>query len=150
MYEQGIMGRGCVETVASLAFCANIEPELFGDLGRLLLSLRNIIDGRGNGAYQEALASLGTLWNQSNDPNRMWSGVHKRHIMERQLWRLQDFRDGGGFGYWVELFFLMNSQILQIQLPAMRSVASGRAGLRGMRAVVCGSAAISDASVSKC
>ncbi|KAH9009620.1 hypothetical protein EDB84DRAFT_1571104 [Lactarius hengduanensis] len=43
--------------------------------------------------------------------------------MERQLWRLQDFRDGGGFGYWVELFFLMSSQILQIQLPPDASYA---------------------------
>ena len=31
--------RGCVETAASLVICADIKPELFGDLGRLLLPL---------------------------------------------------------------------------------------------------------------
>ncbi|KAH9009422.1 hypothetical protein EDB83DRAFT_2453781 [Lactarius deliciosus] len=36
--------------------------------------------------------------------------------MERQLWRLQDFRDGGGFGYWVELFFLVTQQLLTVPL----------------------------------
>jgi len=36
--------------------------------------------------------------------------------MERQLWRLQDLRDGGGFGYWVELFFLVTGQLLTIKL----------------------------------
>ncbi|KAH9036521.1 hypothetical protein EDB85DRAFT_1940465 [Lactarius pseudohatsudake] len=36
--------------------------------------------------------------------------------MERQLWRLQDFRDGGGFGYWVEYFFLVTQQHLYIPL----------------------------------
>jgi len=32
--------------------------------------------------------------------------------MERQLWRLQDLRDGGGFGFLVELFFLALAQLL--------------------------------------
>ncbi|KAH8984563.1 hypothetical protein EDB86DRAFT_2962613 [Lactarius hatsudake] len=36
--------------------------------------------------------------------------------MERQLWRLQDLRDGGGFGYWVELFFLMANPLTHIPL----------------------------------
>ncbi|KAH9011886.1 hypothetical protein EDB84DRAFT_1538150, partial [Lactarius hengduanensis] len=31
--------RGCVETVASLVFCADVKLELFGDLGRLLREL---------------------------------------------------------------------------------------------------------------
>ncbi|KAI9455666.1 hypothetical protein BJY52DRAFT_1279056, partial [Lactarius psammicola] len=34
--------RGCIETVASLVFCANIKPELFGDLGRLLGELGRV------------------------------------------------------------------------------------------------------------
>jgi hypothetical protein len=32
--------------------------------------------------------------------------------MERQLWRLQDLRDGGGFGFSVELFFLSLAQLI--------------------------------------
>jgi hypothetical protein len=32
--------------------------------------------------------------------------------MQRQLWRLQDLRDGGGLGFTVELFFLALSQLL--------------------------------------
>ncbi|KAH8989953.1 hypothetical protein EDB86DRAFT_2941736, partial [Lactarius hatsudake] len=32
--------------------------------------------------------------------------------MTRQLWRLQDLRDGGGLGFTVELFFLSLRQIL--------------------------------------
>ncbi|KAH9036524.1 hypothetical protein EDB85DRAFT_1940506 [Lactarius pseudohatsudake] len=37
--------------------------------------------------------------------------------MERQLYRLQDFRDSGGFGYWVEFLFLVTEQHLYIALP---------------------------------
>ena len=35
--------RGCAETAASLVFCADIKPELFGDLGRLLLPLHDFL-----------------------------------------------------------------------------------------------------------
>ena len=74
---------------------------------RLLCSyapkLRDIIDGRGNGVYQEVLESLRTLW---DDADRGRSIVHQGHLIERQLWRLQDLRDGSGFGFSVELFFL--------------------------------------------
>jgi hypothetical protein len=34
--------------------------------------------------------------------------------MKRQLWRLQDLRDGGGLGYMIELFFLSLRQLLSI------------------------------------
>ncbi|KAH9036514.1 hypothetical protein EDB85DRAFT_761296 [Lactarius pseudohatsudake] len=85
---------------------------------RLLCSysskLRDIIDGQNNGAYQEILESLGTLWGESD--KYKWSGVRQRHLMERQLWRLQDFRDGGGFGFWVEVFFLVTQQLFHVQL----------------------------------
>ena len=89
---------------------------------RLLCSysskLRDIIDGRGNGAYQEILESLGILWAESDKPNnRNWSVVCRRHLMERQLWRLQDLRDGGGFGFGVEFLFLVIRQLLTIPLP---------------------------------
>jgi len=72
--------------------------------------LRDIMDGRGNGAYKEILESMKTLSDTGHerrvrlDPVRPVMG--QRHVMERQLWRLQDLRDGGGFGYSIERFFL--------------------------------------------
>ena len=86
---------------------------------RLLCSysskLRDIVNGQSNGAYQEILDSLRTLWDES-DKRRNWSGVHLRHLMERQLWRLQDLRDGGGFGLWVELYFLVIQPLIIMPL----------------------------------
>jgi hypothetical protein len=76
--------------------------------------LRDIIDRRSDDTYQEILNSLGTLWDESD--NRYWSVVHRRHLMERQLWRLQDLRDGGGFGFWVESMFLVVEQLGLIPL----------------------------------
>ncbi|KAH8984554.1 hypothetical protein EDB86DRAFT_142192 [Lactarius hatsudake] len=90
---------------------------------RLLCSysskLRDIIDGRGDGTYKETLDSLGVLWRKADDHsgNRSGpSGICKRRLMERQLYRLQDFRDGGGLGFLIELFFLMAHQLLFIPL----------------------------------
>jgi hypothetical protein len=87
---------------------------------RLLCSyssaLRDIINGRDNGTYEEIRKSLMTLWGEADNPNSRWRGVHRRHLMVRQLWRLQDLRDGGGFGFWVELFFLAVSQLTTIPL----------------------------------
>jgi hypothetical protein len=85
---------------------------------RLLCSysskLRDIVNGQGDSAYQETLESLGTLWGESD--NSSWSGICYGHLMERQLWRLQDLRDGGGFGYWVEFCLLVVQQLLLIPL----------------------------------
>ncbi|KAH9052778.1 hypothetical protein EDB87DRAFT_344207 [Lactarius vividus] len=78
--------------------------------------LRDIIDGRGDGTYKEMLESLGALWSNSEDHNGTRSSIRKRRLMERQLYRLQDFRDGGGFGFFIELFFLMAHQLLFIPL----------------------------------
>ena len=87
---------------------------------RLLCSyspkLRDVIDKRGNGAYEEILESLETLWGESD--KRCWSGIRRRRLMERQLWRLQDLRDGGGFGFWVEFLFLVVQQLLNIPLSS--------------------------------
>jgi len=75
--------------------------------------LRDIGNGRGNGAYQEILESMKTLSPDTGpehpdserlDPECPVMG--QRHVMERQLWRLQDLRDGVGFGYSIERFFL--------------------------------------------
>ena len=87
---------------------------------RLLCSfssaLRDIIDGRSNGIYEEILNSLKTLWAEADGPQSTWMAVHRRHLMVRQLWRLQDLRDGGGFGFWVELFFPVIWQLMTIPL----------------------------------
>ncbi|KAN0135153.1 hypothetical protein V8E53_007044 [Lactarius tabidus] len=79
--------------------------------------LRDIIDKHDSSAYEETLESLGTLWDESDKLNTtVWSIIGNRHLMERQLLRLQDIRDGGGLGIWVELFFLVANQILTIPL----------------------------------
>jgi hypothetical protein len=87
---------------------------------RLLCSyssaLRDIMDGRGNGTYEDIRNNLKTLWGEADSPNRRWIGVHRRHLMVRQLWRLQDLRDGGGFGFGVELFCLVVNQLVTIPL----------------------------------
>ena len=83
--------------------------------------LRDIVDGRGKGSYEELIQSLGTLWRDLDDPKHKFSGVRRQHLMERQLWRLQDLRDGGGFGFWVELFFLVVTQLVLILSPDTHS-----------------------------
>ena len=86
---------------------------------RLLCSyspkLRDIIDGRGRDTYQEILEDMKIFW-ASSDKLAFWSGVRRRHLMERQLWRLQDLRDGNGLGFWVELFCLVARQLIPIPL----------------------------------
>ena len=84
---------------------------------RLLCSysskLRDIVNGQGNGAYQEILESLGTLWSElDKSPS---SSISQRHLMERQLWRLQDLQDGG-FGYLVELCLISTETLLTMPL----------------------------------
>ncbi len=87
---------------------------------RLLCSyapkLRDIIEGRENGAYQAMLESLTTLWALGDSPEHRWTIVRHRHLMERQLWRLEDLRDGCGFGYKVELFFLVLEQLSRVPI----------------------------------
>ena len=80
--------------------------------------LRDIIDKHESSAYEETLESLRELWDQFDKvkDRTLWSAVNTRHLMERQLLRLQDIRDGGGFGFWVELCFLVAYQILYIPL----------------------------------
>ena len=80
--------------------------------------LRDIIDKHDSSAYEETLESLRALWDQSDKLQNLtlWSAVNTRRLMERQLLRLQDIRDGGGLGFWVELCFLVANQILSIPL----------------------------------
>jgi hypothetical protein len=103
---------------------------------RLLCSyapkLHDIIDGQGHGDNQQVLESLRTLW---NDADHGRSVVGDQHLMERQLWRLLDLRDGGGFGLSVELFFLVLAKLLSmaqsqdtlsaLYIGTFRSITSG-------------------------
>jgi hypothetical protein len=68
------------------------------------LTLRNILEGQGDAdAYKGLLKNLENFRYSSG-----WQGDE----MQRQLWRLQDLRDGGGLGFTVELFFFALSQLL--------------------------------------
>ena len=68
--------------------------------------LRDIINGQSD--MQTMFQSLSTI---QDDAHRRGSIIHGRRLMERQLWRLQDLRRGGGFGFSVELFFLALSRL---------------------------------------
>jgi hypothetical protein len=69
-------------------------------------TLRDILDGHWDAnAFQEAFKSLEELMQVPN-----WQ--QNRNLLQRQLWRLQDLRDGGGLGFTVELFFLALKQLL--------------------------------------
>ena len=46
------------------------------------------------------------------------------HLMERQLWRLLDLRDGGGLGFTIELFFLTLRQLSSASPPPDTSSSS--------------------------
>jgi hypothetical protein len=68
-------------------------------------TLRDILGGRGDvNAYQDMLNVLKTFVVESR-----WRGTE---LQQRQLWRMQDLRDGSGFGFTVELFFLALQQLL--------------------------------------
>src|SRR6266478_3131559 len=46
--------------------------------------------------------------------------IRHKNLLQRQLWRLQDVRDGGGLGFAVELFLLALKQLLST-LPSQES-----------------------------
>ncbi|KAH8989938.1 hypothetical protein EDB86DRAFT_2831423 [Lactarius hatsudake] len=75
-------------------------------LSELNLQLHDIFEGRGTEKHIEALESLKSI-NMGHVPPRRSNG-----LMTRQLWRLQDLRDGGGLGFTIELFFLSLRQLL--------------------------------------
>ena len=67
-------------------------------------TLRDILKGQGDAdAYKELLKNLAEFRHRTG-----WQGDE----MQRQLWRLQDLRDGDGLGFTVELFFLALPQLL--------------------------------------
>jgi hypothetical protein len=80
---------------------------------RLLCSyapkLQDITNNQSADVYLKTLESLQILWD-NHDSSR--SVVGQKRLMERQLWRLLDLRDAGGFGFMVELFLLILAQLL--------------------------------------
>ncbi|KAH9172742.1 hypothetical protein EDB89DRAFT_2069411 [Lactarius sanguifluus] len=77
-------------------------------LARLGPKLREVLDGRVTDGHNEVLDSL-----KSVDQVPV-SARRRDGSMIRQLWRLQDIRDGGGLGFTVELFFLSLKQLLSV------------------------------------
>src|SRR6266702_3889068 len=77
-------------------------------LARLGLKLREVLDGQVAEGYEEVLESLKSVDLVPVSLRR------PNGLMRRQLWRLQDIRDGGGLGFTVELFFLSLRQLLLI------------------------------------
>ncbi|KAI9456395.1 hypothetical protein BJY52DRAFT_1212975, partial [Lactarius psammicola] len=77
-------------------------------LARVGLKLREVLDGQIADGHKEVLECLKSV-DQVPISLRRPDG-----LMKRQLWRLQDLRDGGGLGFTVELFFLSLRQLLSI------------------------------------
>ncbi|KAH9061777.1 hypothetical protein EDB83DRAFT_878788 [Lactarius deliciosus] len=69
-------------------------------LAGLSTQLRDILEGRGTIDTLESLKYMIPI-----------SLRRSNGLMTRQLWRLQDLRDGGGLGFTVELFFLSLRQL---------------------------------------
>ena len=69
-------------------------------------TLRNILGGQMDaGAYRQMQRNLMEFRSRASN----WEGDE----LQRQLWRLQDLRNGRGFGFTVELFFLGLKQLLR-------------------------------------
>ena len=75
-------------------------------LAELGVQLRDILGGRDSEKYTETLESLKSIDTIPVSLRR------SNGLMTRQLWRLQDLRDGGGLGVTIELFFLSIRQLL--------------------------------------
>ena len=74
-------------------------------LARLGRKLREVLDGQVAEGYENVLESLKSV-DQVPVSLRQPDG-----LIKRQLWRLQDLRDGSGLGFTVELFFLSLRQL---------------------------------------
>lgn len=74
-------------------------------LTTLCLTLREILNGGSSERENAMLESLKIVGKISTPRNR------SDNLMMRQLWRLQDLRDGSGLGFTLELFFLTFRQL---------------------------------------
>ena len=79
-------------------------------LSALSLKSREVLEGRSteDGDVLESLESI----------DKLRVPLRRTHdLTTRQLWRLQDLRDGGGLGFTTELFFLSLRQLLSVSSP---------------------------------
>jgi hypothetical protein len=86
-------------------------------LARLGSKLREFLDGQLADGHKEVLETLKAV-----DQVPFWLR-RPDGLMTRQLWRLQDLRDGGGHGFMIELFFLSLRQLLSI--PSLHVESNG-------------------------
>jgi hypothetical protein len=85
-----------------------IRPQLIY-MSQRLLGLCTLRQKRSGQGYQETIKGLKTV--EKTFP-AMRAVAQQHHLMERQLWRLQDLSIGGAFGFTLELYFLSLKQIL--------------------------------------
>lgn len=84
---------------SSIAPQSMFPSQQLQDLFTLSRGLRDILENHWNPEkHAEIIESLESI---NNIPTRRLNG-----LVTRQLWRLQDLRDGGGLGFTIELFFL--------------------------------------------
>jgi hypothetical protein len=80
-------------------------------LSALGLKLREVLEGRSTEGDCDALERLKSI-------DKIRVPLRRTHdLTTRQLWRLQDLRDGGGLGFTTELFFLSLRQLLSVSSP---------------------------------
>ena len=96
-----------VEQVFDL-FANPVRPQLIC-LSQLLHGLCAVSRKRSSRGYQDTIKALQAA---ERIPSSLRSVVNQHHLMERQLWRLEDLRVGGAFGFTVELYFLSLRHIL--------------------------------------
>ena len=77
-------------------------------LARIGLKLREVLDGHEAADGHEVIESLKFVEQIPVSLRR------PKGLMKRQLWRLQDLRDGSGLGFTIELFFLSLRRLLSI------------------------------------
>jgi len=85
-----------------------IRPQLIY-MSQRLLGLCTLTQKRSGHGYQGTIKILKTI--EKTLPT-MRAVVQQHHLMERQLWRLQDLSIGGAFGFTLELYFLSLKKIL--------------------------------------
>ncbi len=88
-------------------------------MSQRLLGLCTLRQKRSDGGYLETVEVLKTV--EKTLP-AMRAVVQQHHLMERQLWRLQDLSIGGAFGFTLELYFLSLKQILSTYPSSPRDV----------------------------
>jgi len=101
------------------AFLSNpTRPQLIY-MSQRLLGLCTLRQRRSGQGYQETIRVLKTI--EKTVP-AMRTVVQHHHLMERQLWRLQDLSIGGAFGFTLELYFLSLKQILSTYTAPPREI----------------------------